>query len=135
MDPAEKASTFAQAVSEGLNCLGVFLCGPALRKYRAQAPDLLRRWEAEYAPVLEKIDLPASGLDGAAFRASVAKVSLLVAAGVDPNSADQLTSLRAAFREMLAAMRVPVPVVPPAETAICELHGAACPFVADESGP
>ncbi len=56
-NPAEKASRLAHATSEGLNCLGVFMCGPALRKCLGEAPDLLRRWESEYAPVFRQIDL------------------------------------------------------------------------------
>ena len=89
MDAAEKATRFAQAVSEGLNCLGVFLCRPALRKLKPQASELLRRWETEYAPVFQMMDLPNTGLDPAAFRAGLAKISSLVRAGVDPDAADQ----------------------------------------------
>jgi hypothetical protein len=135
MDPAEKATRFAQAVSEGLNCLGVFMCGPALRKCREEAPNLLRRWESEYAPVFRQIQLPATNGDAAAFSASVAKISSLVAAGMDLDAPDQLAALRAAIRDMLAAMRFPIPTVSAAEAAVCELHGAACPILkADASG-
>jgi hypothetical protein len=135
MDPAEKATKFAQAVSEGLNCLGVFLCGPALRKYGAPGPDLLRRWEVEYAPVFQNIELPARGGDSARFRAALAKISSLVASGVDLDATDQLASLRAAIRDLLTAMRFPVPVVPSPDAAVCELHGTSCPALADQRGP
>lgn len=134
MDPAEKATRFAQAVSEGMNCLAVFLCAPALRKLKAQAPDLLRRWEEEYAPVFQKIDLPAASGDPAAFRAALANISSLVRAGVDPDAADQLASLRAAIRELLTTMRCPLPSLAPSDAAVCELHGSACPVLADRTG-
>lgn len=129
MDPAEKATKFAQAVSEGLNCLGVLLCGPALRKLRDQVPELLRRWETEYAPVFRQIDLPAANGDPAAFSACIAKISSLIAAGVELDAPDQLGALRAAIRDLLAAMRFPIPPVPPAEASVCEFHGAACPVL------
>lgn len=65
-------------MSEGLNCLGVFMCGPALSKYRVEAPDLLRRWEAKYAPVFRQVGPPAAPGDAAMFSAALAKLSCAV---------------------------------------------------------
>jgi hypothetical protein len=133
-DPAEKATRLAQAVSEGLNCLGVFMCGPALRKFRGQAPDLLRRWESEYAPVFRQVGAAGARGATAAFSAALGRISSLIAAGIDLDVPDQLAALRAAIKDMLVAMRFPAPTVPASEAVICELHGAACPVLRSEGG-
>jgi hypothetical protein len=133
VDPAERATRFARAVSEGLNCLSVFLCAPGLRKFRDQAPDLLHRWEAEYAPVFREIGIPDRRGAPAALSAGLAKISSLVAVGVNLDAPDQLFSLRSAIRDVFAAMGVPTPVIPASAAAVCELHGEACPFLADDA--
>jgi hypothetical protein len=90
--------------------------------------------ESEYAPVFRQIDLPAISGDPAAFSASVAKLSSVVAAGMDLDAPDQVAALREAIRDMLAAMRFPIPTFPAAEAAVCELHGAACPVLRGDAG-
>ena len=57
-----------------------------------------------------------------------------VAAGVDLDAPNQLATLRAATRDLLVAMRFPIPTVPTADAAVCELHGAACPVLEDDAG-
>ncbi len=66
--------------------------------------------------------------------AALAKISSLITAGVDLDAPNQLTTLRAAIRDMLVAMQFPIPTVPAAETAVCELHGADCPVLAGDAG-
>ncbi len=134
MDPAEKATKLAQAVSEGLNCLGVILCRPALRKLRDQAPELLRRWKSDYAPVFRQVGPPAARGDTSAFSAALAEISSLIAAGVDLDAPNELASLRGAIRDLLVAMRFPIPTLSPADAAVCELHGTACPVVQGDAG-
>jgi len=134
MNSAEKATKFAMAMSEGLNLLGIFLCGPALRKLREQAPELLRQWETEYAPVFRQIDMPAANGDPAAISASVAKISSMVAAGVDLDAPGQLARLRGAIRDLFGAMRFPIPALPAAEATVCELHGPSCPVLQGDTG-
>jgi hypothetical protein len=129
MEPSDDPATWAQTVSEGIACLAVFLCAPALGKLRAEAPGLLQRWELEYAPAFRKIDLAASGGDRAKFVAALAKISAMVRAGVDLDAPGQLAALRSAIREAMTAVGLPLPAVAPADAAICELHGAACPII------
>jgi hypothetical protein len=90
------ATRFAQTVSEGLNCLAVFLCGPALRELRAEVPALLRQWNGEYAPLFRKLDLRAARGDTAAFRAALERISALTATGFDPDDSERLAARSAA---------------------------------------
>jgi hypothetical protein len=124
------SSQFAKIVSEGFNCLAVFLCGPALRELRAEVPALLRQWNDEYAPLFHKLDLRAARGDTAAFRAALERISALTGTGFDPDDAEKLTALRSALRELMGALNVALPVLSPADAAVCELHGAACPVLA-----
>jgi hypothetical protein len=124
------ATQFAKIVSEGFNCLAVFLCGPALRELRAEVPVLLRQWNDEYAPLFRKLDLRAAQGDTAAFRAALERISALTGSGFDPDDAAKLAALRAALRELMGALNVTLPVLSPDDAAVCELHGPACPVLA-----
>jgi hypothetical protein len=120
----------ARRVAEGLNTLCVLMCGPAFRKVQARAPALLRRWEAEYAPVFRSLDAPQG--DTATLRSAVDKISALAAGAFDPSAPDEVTALRGAIREALTALGVALPVLSPEAAAVCELHGEDCP-VLDEA--
>lgn len=134
MRPGDEAARLAQAISEGMNCLGIFLCGPALAKSRAEAPALLKEWVTAYEPAFRKVSVAWDNrhIDRQAYVSAVAKVSLLASAGIDLDAPDQLARLRAAIREMFEAIRIPLPTLPSNETAVCELHGAACPVASGE---
>lgn len=129
MERSDDATGWAQTVSEGLGCLALFLCAPALGKLRAEAPALLQQWELEYAPAFRKVDLAATGGDRATFLSALAKISTMAGAGVDLDSPEQLAALRSAIREVMTALGLPLPVVTPDDAAVCELHGAACPVL------
>ena len=133
-EPAPKATDLAQIVSEGLNCLGVFLCGPALRSLRAEVPALVRQWNDDCAPLFAKLDLAAARGDTAAFRSALGRISALTSGGFDPDDAARLGELRGAIRALMTALRVPLPVLSPADAKVCELHGAACPVLAAARG-
>jgi hypothetical protein len=120
--------TTAQAVSEAVNGLCLFLCGPSFRGLQAEAPSLLRQWDAEYAPVLRMLNLPGAG--SVALRAALGRISAIARAGFDPAADDQLRPLRAAVREALTALGIPLPVLTSAGAAVCELHGPDCPVLA-----
>ncbi len=129
-EPAQQAAHFARIVSEGFNCLGVFLCGPALREVRSEVPTLVRQWNDEYAPLFRTLDLAAARGDTPAFRAALGRIGALTSGGFDPEDAARLAELRAAIRALMTALHVPLPVLSPADAKVCELHGAACPVLA-----
>jgi hypothetical protein len=133
MDPADKATEWAQTISEGLNCLGVFLCGPALAKFRTEAPALLQRWESDYAPRFRQLSQTAPGGDLGVFGTALARISTLVGGSIDLDSPEQLASLRGAMRELITALGFPLPSLSAADAAVCELHGAACPVLSGEA--
>lgn len=129
MDTSDEVVRKAQAVSEGLNCLGVLVCGPAFHRYRAEATKALERWESDYAPVIREVAPGLQRVDQARLRAAFEKVSAMAKAGVDIDAPEQLAALRVAIREALRAFGVPLPDLTPEESAICELHGSACPLL------
>ena len=130
MDRKQGGTASAQAVSEAVNGLGLFLCGPTFQGLEADAPALLRQWDAEYAPVLRGLALPRGRGSSAALGAALARISSIASAGFDPRSAEQLAPLRAAVRDALTAMGIPLPARAAAGAAVCELHGPECPVLA-----
>lgn len=130
MDRRRDAAATAQAVSEAVNGLALFLCGPTFQGLKADAPALLRQWDAEYAAVLRALPLPKGRGSAAALADAVARLSAVARAGFDPDSADQLRPLRAAARDALVAMGIPLPVLSSEGAALCELHGPDCPVLA-----
>ncbi len=129
MDTGDKATRIAQAMGEGLNCLGVFLCGPALRRMRAEAPQLLRRWETDYAPTFREAAAGVRRSNRAKLDSALSRISSAAITGVDLDAPEQLAALRRAIREAILAFEFPMPDLTPAEAAICELHGSACPML------
>lgn len=129
MDAGDRATRMAQAMSEGLNCLGIFLCAPAFRKFRAEAPGLLRRWETDYAPTFRHAVAGVRPRNRAKLEAALTKISSGATSEVDLDSPEQLAALRLAIREAILAFEFPLPDLTPAESAICELHGSACPLL------
>jgi hypothetical protein len=130
MDRKRDQATTAQAVSEAVNGLCLFLCGPSFDGLKADAPALLRQWDAEYAPVLRMLALPRGRGSAVALGATLSRISAIAKAGFDPGAAEQVKPLRVAVRDALTAMGIPVPVLTPASAAVCELHGAECPVLA-----
>ncbi len=126
MDARKRAERRSRAVAEGLNCLGVHLCGPAFKKLQPDVRQVLDRWEREYAPVFREIgaDLKHSGR----ARLDSALAALSSAAGTMGTPGD-LGALRSAIREVMAALGMPVPRLSTAESAVCELHGSTCPIL------
>jgi hypothetical protein len=123
MDPKR-----SEAVSEGVNALCLFLCGPTYEGLKADAPALLAQWAAEYAPVLRDVDVPPA-LRGA-FRAALERLVAIAGAGFDPDAADRVRELRAPIREVLTALRLPLPAPASPGAKVCELHGKSCPVIA-----
>lgn len=120
----------AQAVTEAVNGLCLFLCGPSFRSLQADAPALLREWDAEYAPALRVLEPPTGRPGAAALEAALARISAVARSGFDPEAPEQVAPLRVAVRDALAAMGIPLPVLTSAGAAVCELHGAECPVAA-----
>jgi hypothetical protein len=115
-------------VSEGINLLALFLCGPALDRCRADAPELLRQFAAEYAPAFRGVAPRGPQRDG--FLAALDRLSALGRTGVDLDAPRDVAALRRAIRDLLGALGMGLPTVPAAEAAVCELHGASCPVKA-----
>lgn len=124
----------AQAVAEAVNGLCLFLCGPSFQSLKADAPALLRQWDAEYAPVLRGIEPPTGRSSAETLRGALGRISAIARAGFDPDAPAQLRPLRAAVRDALAAMGIPLPVLTSAGAAVCELHGAECPLLTRRGG-
>lgn len=125
------AGTTAQAVAEAVNGLCLFLCGPSFRGLGADAPALLAQWDAEYAPILRALALPAPRRGP--LRDALGRISAVAAAGFDPGAPGQLAPLRAAVRDALGALGIPLPAGTAAGVDVCELHGAGCPVRAPGS--
>jgi hypothetical protein len=128
MDRDKKVARLAQAVGEAVNGLGMFLCGPALQRFRPDASQLRGLWETDVAPTLREVAPALPRADGAKLDAAIEKISRAVKAGVDVDVPEQLAPVRLAIREAMAALRLPLPELTPAESAVCELHGSACPM-------
>jgi hypothetical protein len=133
MDRTRDQAATAQAVSEAVNGLCLFLCGPSFRSLGADAPALLRQWDAEYAPILRGLAPPRGRAGAAALGGALQRISSIAAAGFDPGALESLRPLRAAVRDALTALGIPLPVLAPAAAAVCELHGDGCP-VAKQGG-
>jgi hypothetical protein len=128
MTAADKATRMAESISEGLNCLVVFLCAPALRKFRSEAPGLLRRWEADYAPTFRHAVSGVRPGNRAKLEAALKKISRAATTDLDLDAPEQMAALRLAIREAILGFEFPLPELSPADFAICELHGSACPL-------
>jgi hypothetical protein len=133
MDRKHDQASTAQAVSEAVNGLCLFLCGPSFESLEADAPALLRQWDAEYAPILRMLALPRGRGSSVALGAALARISAIAKAGFDPAKQGQLGPLRAAVRDALTAMAIPLPVLTPEGAAVCELHGPECPVLASRA--
>lgn len=120
--------TTAQAVSEAVNGLCLFLCGPSFRSLGTDAPALLAQWDAEYAPVLRMITVPASRGGTPRLGGALDRLSAIARAGFDPGAAAQVKPLRDAVRDALAAVGIPLPALTSAGATVCELHGDDCPL-------
>lgn len=127
-DPAARAGRMAQAVSEGLNSLGLFLCEPAWRKGKVDAGEILRKWEAEYAPVFRALapEVIARGRTG--YLGGLDRLSAMSMQGVDVRVPDQLAALCGTVRAVMLDLGVPLPTLSPSESSVCGLHGRECPF-------
>lgn len=129
--PSDRTTRFAQTVSEAVNCLGIALCGPALRKFGPDDVDeLLGRWEADYASTLREVRLGRVSL-----RPAVESLTAAIRARGDLAAPGDLAALRLAIREFLATLGAPLPSLPPEEAAVCELHGRACPVLTQAPPP
>lgn len=133
MDAADKVTRIAQAMGKGLDCLAVFLCGPALRAMRAEAPGLLLRWQADYAATFREAMAGVRRSNRAKLDSALGRISDAATRGVDLDAPEQLAALRLCIREAIVAFELPLPELTPAESAICELHGPACPML-DRAG-
>jgi hypothetical protein len=129
MTAGDKATRMAQAMSEGLTCLGLFLCDPAFRRFRSEAPGLLRRWETNYAPTFRHAVSGARPGNRAKLEAALKKISRAATTDVDLDEPEQIAALRLAIREAIVGFEFPLPELSPAESALCELHGSACPML------
>ncbi len=126
---ADRVARMAEALGQGLECLAVFLCGPALRSMRSEAPGLLRRWEASYAPTFREAMAGVRRDNRAKLHSALTRISGAAIGGVDLDATDEVASLRLAIREAIVAFEFPLPELTPDEAAICELHGPACPML------
>lgn len=129
MAPGDEVTRTALAVSEGFNCLGLLVCGPAFRKFRTEASQALQRWETDFAPAIREVAPGLQRVDQARLGAALERISSMAKAGVDIEDPEQLAALRLAIREALRAFGVPLPDLAPEEAAICKLHGSACPIL------
>ncbi len=126
MTASERAERISRTIAEGLNCLGVLLCGPAFKKMQPDVRQVLDHWERAYAPTFREIgaDLKRSG------RARlVSALAALSSAARATGTPGDLAQLRGAIRDVMAALGMPVPKLSPTESAICELHGSDCPVL------
>lgn len=129
MKAADKVTRMEQTLGKGLDCLAVLLCGPALRAMRSEAPGLLRLWESDCAPTFREAMAGVRPANRAKLRSALGRITIAATGGVDLDAPEQLAALRLAIREAIVAFEFPLPVLTPAEAAICELHGPACPVL------
>jgi len=125
-DPAARATRMAQAVSEGLNCLGLFLCKPAWRKGKVDAGEILRKWEAEYAPVFRELAPEVSARGRTGYVGGLDRLSAMSRQGIDVGSSEQLAALRTTVRSLMIDLGVPLPTLSAADASVCGLHGSTC---------
>jgi hypothetical protein len=116
----------AQAVSEGLNCLGLFLCEPAWRKANVDAGEVLRKWEAEYAPVFRELGPEVAPRGRTGYLGGLDRLSAMSRQGIDVGSPDQFAALRTTVRALMIDLGVPLPTLSAADASVCSLHGSTC---------
>jgi hypothetical protein len=124
------ADELAQAVQEGGNFLGVFLCSGALATLRERGSAgevnvLLGRGVATYAPAFR--GFAEISHDGRDVEPAIERLEVLTRLGVDVGVPGELADIRAAVRELLGAVGFELPSAPPGESDVCPLHGRACP--------
>lgn len=124
MDPTG-AQDAARQLTEGINTLAVFLCGPALERCGGDAGDLLRLFADEYASTLRRA--APRGPQHDPFLVALDRLTAAARSGVDLKAPRDVAALRRSIREVLAGLGMALPAVPAAEAAVCELHGASCP--------
>jgi hypothetical protein len=129
MDPAERQARLSRAVSETLNGLSVFLCGPGFRKHGSDASRTFRQdFETLFALTLREASASLRLAQQRSVRAAVDRIRAVAMAGDALDSPEILSELRAPIRDVISAF-LPMPALAPSEAAICELHGSACPFL------
>jgi hypothetical protein len=116
----------AQAASEGMNCLGLFLCEPAWRKGEVDAGEILRKWEAEYAPVFRELAPEVSARGRTGYVGGLDRLSAMSRQGIDVGSPEQLAALRTTVRSLMIDLGVPLPTLSAADASVCGLHGSTC---------
>lgn len=116
----------AQAVSEGLNCLGLLLCEPGWRKGKVDAGEILRKWEAEYAPVFRELapELTARGRTG--YVEGLDSLSAVSSQRIQLGTPAELAALRTTVRALMIDLGVPLPNFGAADASVCGLHGSTC---------
>lgn len=125
-DPEARSGRQAQAVSEGLNCLGLFLCEPAWRKAKVDAGEVLQKWEAEYAPVFRELapEVAARGRTG--YLDGLDRLSAVSRQDVAAATPAELAALRTNIRTLMIDLGVPLPTLSAADASVCGLHGSTC---------
>lgn len=124
-----KGPALAEAVTEGGNVLGSFLCAGTLASLRSQGSSaevngLLREALERYAPAFRAVRKVLKG--GSDVEPAVARLEGLVRRGVEFDRPADVADLRAAIRALLATLGFVLPRHTGPGIA-CELHGKGCP--------
>jgi hypothetical protein len=126
-----KGTALAQAVMEGGNVLGAFLCAGTLASLRkegsvAEVNALLAEGLAKYAPAFRAMAKLVKG--GRAVEPALARLEAVLRPGVDLDRPEAVADLRAAIRDVLSNLGFDLPRHAGSLVA-CELHGDACPAI------
>ncbi len=126
MQPA----ALAQAVTEGGNLLGAFLCAGTVASLRAQGSvaevnALLADAVRKHAPAFRQLRRLVKGSKD--VEPALQRLEALVRAGVDFDRPEDVASLRGAIRELLSNLGFDLPRHETGPGVACELHGRACP--------
>ncbi len=129
-DGGVKGAALAQAVTEGGNALGAFLCAGTVASLRAQGSvaevnALLVESVGTYAPAFRQVGRVVKG--ARELEPALARLEALVRAGVDVDRPEALAGLRAAIRDVLSRVGFDLPRHAPGPGVACELHGRQCP--------
>ena len=127
MEPADRAVLMSRTMSEALNSLGVFLCEPTLRQMHIDTKQELQRWEQEYAGFLRQWGPQIHPAGRARFVLGLDALSAAIRQDATIDVQEQLAAVRIAARDVLVGLGFPLPNLTPEQSAICSLHGAACP--------
>ncbi len=129
-DQGVKGAALAQAVTEGGNLLGAFLCAGTVASLRAKGTvaemnALLADGVAQYGPAFREVRKLLKGAK--AVEPPLARLEALVRAGVDFDAPAAVADLRAAIRDLLGNLGFALPHHAPGPDVACELHGKSCP--------